>query len=632
MTYKPLDDWEFSDLQQTLALLALAPFAEVADSGDKTAQAEYDSNEAYAEAHDHWQDGAPWMGPLGSATATPSAAVLAQIKRQFTPVDVINEVLDRCANALVKREPDVQLVALDAATAAADKQNAEHGNDPPQEVTDTLKALAAWWDRVKLWEATRQAVRRSRWSGRGSLRLWLPPAELDEVPAPNGEGTVSAIPTGLSIDDALTHLQLSSLLPDAAGIYIDPVTQERAALVLSEDQNGNLFGEIWRTVTRETDKQKVTVVRVVREDVDAALPEVYELAIGGVLPVAEMSADVLITDPVRRQQAQLNFANSIIGRVLETAGFPERYTINAAAEGVWTKTPPANADVRLTRIDASNETWYLVAVPRTLGAGVTTDLVGIELTQADGSKSMTTPSVQFKDPTDPQFAITGADNARATILQTCHQGHVIDTRISNTSADAVQEHRADFEDDLVNVQPAVEGMLRDLLTAVLRFAALMGTVGQPSILDKYRVAVTLRVDPGPLTPTEQQAIVTAQQAGVISRATALSRLGVEDVEAEIERLDADATARLTLRAKQAEVMAAFYNAGATLEVAAKLAGLDDADVKLLVEAQRDLAPPALPPGVPPGQQPPPPPNGNGGPPQQQPPQPPPPARKGAPAQ
>ena len=86
--------------------------------------------------------------------------------------------------------------------------------------------------------------------------------------------------------------------------------------------------------------------------------------------LAELRAPVLITDPVRRQQARLNFFESTLVRVVETAGFAERYTLNAAPQGMWLKTPPTTAPALDTQVDANNVTWYLHPVAHHTDLGV----------------------------------------------------------------------------------------------------------------------------------------------------------------------------------------------------------------------------------------------------------------------
>jgi hypothetical protein len=61
----------------------------------------------------------------------------------------------------------------------------------------------------------------------------------------------------------------------------------------------------------------------------------FPVKLGKRLPIAQMMADLLITDMVRRQQKSLNYFETVLTRVIETAGFPERYTTNAKPSGVW---------------------------------------------------------------------------------------------------------------------------------------------------------------------------------------------------------------------------------------------------------------------------------------------------------
>jgi hypothetical protein len=191
-----------------------------------------------------------------------------------------------------------------------------------------VRLLSGWWDRVRLWEKARDAAKRARAYGRGYLRLWLPAGLLDarSVIDPSAENeeqaetVVDALPSGLSAEDAFRRLQLSAPDPLEAAIYVDSDTQEQVAVFLFRDKEDEDGAELW-TVNPATGD---AVVRVVSQDAAIQAATYPKIPLAGRLPIAEMEADILITEPVRRQQASLDFGESIVNRTLETAGFPER--------------------------------------------------------------------------------------------------------------------------------------------------------------------------------------------------------------------------------------------------------------------------------------------------------------------
>lgn len=539
----------------------------------------FEANEAFVDEQDHWQGGGRWVGPVG--TDETRTAVLEKVKRQFTPRDAIGEVLDRIANALLKTEPDVTFTPKEL------KDGEELSAQQQNEIAEMQAFVSEWWDRVRLWEKSRTTVKRSRWAGRGALRLWIAPGHLEA--SESEEGTeVLRLPTGLKFNEALARLQLSAPSPASAMVYTDPDSQQKIGIYLYEvdvDGNKQRRAELWYV------DGKKTILRVVKEAGDGEAEqesEQYELEIGGRLPIAEMEAELLITEPVRRQQDRLNFFESLLVRVGETAGFPERYTLNAEPHGIWLSTPPQEGPALDTKTDDKGRTWYLHEAPRTLGAAVTANLIGI-VTGGDGAdEKRATPGVVFKDPTDPEYAIKASRHAYQTILESCHQAHILISGDATASGVSRVEARADYEDDLTNTKAPLEGLLREIIECAIAWAGFMSGGEYARFLDKYRCVVNLHVNSGPILPEEHEQINTDVEKGMLSQETGMALKGVEDVQAEIERMRARPESQLGLREKQVTLMQQLVLAGSTWEAAAKVALIEDEDL-LAVFKQLDAA-------------------------------------------
>lgn len=542
--------------------------------GDEEA---FEANEKFVDDQDHWQSGDRWVGPEG--TTETRDAVLAKVERQFTPRDAIGEVLGRIANALLKTEPDVTFTPRDL----------EDGKEPTEqqqkEIAEMVAHVSAWWDRVKLWERARTTVKRSRWAERGALRLWIAPGHLEA--SQSDEGTeVLRLPTGLKFDEALERLQLMAPSPGSAMVYTDPDSQQTIGIYLYEveveGKQKERRAELWYV-----DGEK-TVLRVVREAKEGEDPkeEQYSLDIGGRIPIAEMQAELLITEPVRKQQDRLNFFESILNRVGEAAGFPERYTTNAEPHGIWLQTTPSEGPALDTTTDDRGRTWYLHAAPRTLGAAVTTDLRGIIIDEEKGQRA--TPGVVFKEPTDPEYAIKASRHAYQTILESCKQAHILISGDATASGVSRVEARADYEDDLTNTKTPLEGLLRDVIECVIAWAGMMSGGEYRTFLERYRCVVNLHVNSGPILPAEHEQINTDVEKGMLSQETGMALKGVEDVAAEIERMRAQPESQLGLREKQMAIITPLVAEGATWEAAAKIALIEDKDL-LAVFRQLDAA-------------------------------------------
>jgi hypothetical protein len=207
--------------------------------------------------------------------------------------------------------------------------------------------------------------------------------------------------------------------------------------------------------------------------------------------------------------------------------------------------------------------------------------------ETNGPRALTSPNVIFADPVDPAFAIKTAFHARQTILESCHQGHVLANSSAAPSGYSREQARADFEDDLDYARSRLEGMIRDQLTAALGICEAMGITG---ILDRFRVQVEVHVNSGPMSPEEQKEIREQWEKGAISQETMLARLGVEDVAAEVQRLKAAEEARLALLTKRAEALRAFTDAGLHWEAAMLLVGFTAAEVATAINTPSSTQP------------------------------------------
>lgn len=531
----------------------------------------FEANQKYAEDHDHWQGGTQWVGPGVGASESVWARIKGAIERQFTPYDAIGEVLGRRVSALTKTEAEITLVPLDS-----DKEPSEAQQ---KEIRDAVGHLSAWWDRVKLWSKVKEALTRQGWAGRGSLRVWIPQTYL--VAKKEGEEERLRLPSGLAFDQALRRIALAAPAPDAAYRYVDPDTQREAAIVRYSEKVGDDERDVvelwWVEYDQSLDPGLTHYRRLVEGGEEA---EIGSIDLQGRLPLAEMRGEPLITEPVRKQQARLNFFESLLVRVAETGGFPERYTHNASPQGIWLETPPAEGPPLETK-EFKGKTWYLHPVPRTLGAAITTELRGFEYrTDDEGKRSITTPSVTFKEPTDPAYAIKAADHAHGRVLGQCHQGHIVLTAQGEASGIAYEQARADFDDDLNDQKGLAEGMVREILEAVIAKAETMGASGRKSLLDRYRVAVNLHVKSGPIAPEEKDSNSRQVKGGLLSRQSAMAKNGVEDVDAELQRIEEQPDSIIGLRKQQAELMTLLVGEGMGWESAALEAGIEPEDERM----------------------------------------------------
>ncbi len=546
-------------------------------TGGETA---FKRNHAFVEKHDHLQDGENWVGPRGDAVHWATKGK-KDLDRQFVAVDAINEVLDRIGNALLQREADVDFSAVEPVEVDSDDKAEAAAQETAREAqlqrgAGVRELVASWWDRVKLWQKGRKVVKRSRAYGHGYFRLWLPAGQLKK----NDDGTYSP-PAGLDIAAALDLIQLSTPDPETCMVGVDPETQKPYAVFLYRRDERNR-AEIWSV---EGEK---TILRDVGEGESEATEVEYEL--GGRLPIIKLEAELLITDPVRRQQNRINFFETILNRLGETAAFPERYLKNAQPHGVWLPTSPEDGPPLQVQ-QHGGRTFYLHPTPRILGSSTTTDLIGLPTEEREGARvkqSFMTPGVEIKEPTDPEYAIKAARHAKHTLLHNCKQGHIALESRGEASGLAYEQARADFLADLDNTRGPVEGALRDLFECLVAFAAFVSQAGNEwtNLLEEYRCVVNLHVKTGPITPEARQENTNQVDKGLLSRESAMAANGVEDVEAELRRIEAEPENQLSIIRKRAEIIRELKAAEPSLPLvqAAIAAGWTEEEAKKLFAA------------------------------------------------
>lgn len=522
----PFPTWTYEDARG--AVLELVP-------------PDFEERRDYA-ADRHWRNGKGWVGPTPPAGAPTAKEMTDGIRRQFASYDGCGEVLDAIRDAF-STEAQIGFDTLEERAP-----DAEIASDVRAVGEEAVRILTQLWDRVQLHEALKPTIRTGAWSERAGLRWWIPPGRA--VRKWDADGNEFAeLPKAQSLAVASEWLALDRPDPETAAVVIDEPTQERAAVYLDTIKDGSQ--EIQRAVIAYREGEE-TVWRTVYES-DRKDPEERRLRTGGVLPIAEMTGDSLLTPSVIATQQQLDYAESVVTRTVETAGFRERYISNAEPTGVWVPLQPGEVPTGPTRTHAGH-TYQLKPSPRTLGASVTTELVGLLTEDGEGKTTRATPSVESFDPTDPEFAIKVGKHARAKILRMCRQGHRAGDSTGEASGFAYQQDRAAFEKDLQNRKGAAEGLLRDLLTAAL--GIIEGLANKPGhFTSRIRITVDMHVDAGPRSPEERNQDRTDVESGLLSRETAMARNGIEDVVGEVNRIESETRTRLSLLKEAAEVFA-----------------------------------------------------------------------------
>lgn len=471
---------------------------------------------------DHWADGRFWVGPAPAPTDSGAATVLAEIKRALVSQNAVREVVNRHVAGVVGREPDWGLTVARPLRAGKTPTRAE------QALIDEAEALlVAWWDRRQVLKSIRQVAAALLIGQRATLRLFVPPGLLDDA---------GRVPAG-DLAQSLDKLHVEALTARQAVTIVHAATQQRAAVYGYADAAGRPCAELsyLDTATGQT------VLRVVT----AAASTATALPLAGQLLAHEVARDALISPQVRQQQLQLNLAKTMQGRNVVQGGFLERVILNAQMPGSWVDDATAPNGKRFVPDSAFQ-----------VGPGRTNFLVGTPIQGADGSiAGYTNPSVSYRDPVPVDTFAATANDAYRAILQEVQQLHALISGDATASGESRKQARADFATSLLATKAEIDGLIRWLIETALAAASLFA--GQAGRYAGLRAVADCRLDTGPLSSLEQSEIVKQVDADLLSRETAMSRLGVEDVDAEEQRIAREKAAR------QATAMAIFGGAGAT---------------------------------------------------------------------
>lgn len=461
---------------------------------------DYKANAAFYDG-DHWQSGTGWTGPSGDPKqGTDYSRVMALIADAFVSKNAIREVVDRHQAGVIGREPMWRLTP---------RRRLENGKEPTDEemarIQEAEAFLTDWWDERGAVEKLQATTVKALLGERGVLRLFVPSGKLLDGRVPRGEG----------LEAAKDFIFVSEHGPDEAAVHLDQRTMNDLGIYSYKDETEGDFVEL--SYLNDTGQ---TIVRVMGNAGDETGDP---LELGGHLTFHEIRLQQLITDPVRRNQKLLNKARTMLSRNVDLGGFVERTILNGLLPGSY-------------QDDGSGgQKWVPDEQP--IGAGVTTTIQGIPQPDGDGKEKLTNPSIIYKDPVPvATFEETEASSYKA-ILQDTAQLHVLLAEEAGASGRSRVEARSDYQQSLLKSKPKVERAGRWLLETVLAMAAHF--TGQAGRFADLRVEFNCILDTGPRSAEEELSARENYSAGLLSRETAMSRIGVEDTESEKARIEAE---------------------------------------------------------------------------------------------
>jgi len=498
-------------------------------------------------AGDHVQDGRPWQGPGREEDGSILDTNKARIRNMLAPIPEALGCVKERVNGACGNEADFDLQPVEPAGADGTPSDAQM-----KEAAQWKRDLSGWWDSVDFWggmdvsdpTGVRGAVTlASSWlQGKACLRVFW---------------SNNAVST--SRRTALRRLKVVALPPDRCGIYTDPDTLREVGWFLFKDASDREAAELW--YPEERGEQEVTIWRMLGED---SRPVETVLPFGGLLPIVQVKIGTLLTEPVLRLQGSVDTINTLLLNLCNAHGLAARTELNSEDDGVWQPTAPPGIEAPRTRVNNGATEYFKPTVP-TLGNYVIRKIRGFEHTVSiaeDGTETVaiTSPAVHYHEPSPPAALIESLDCERRALRDACHQGHRsngLTGSTSEASGDAYEQARAMFWADVKSVGEAASTAVSKVLTWVALAAEWRSGKSTPTFLGEWTIVAKSHPNAGPVSNMAQTTAMSLVEGEIISKSEGTARAGVQDVQGERDRIEAERGPQ-----KRAEIAKALTDAGA----------------------------------------------------------------------
>lgn len=246
-----------------------------------------------------------------------------------------------------------------------------------------------------------------------------------------------------------------------------------------------------------------------------------EVDLGGVLPIFEMKGESLITQSVKQAQNSINKTLTLKGENLNYAGFLERVILNAQMPGRWVADDSAPNGERFIPSQEAME----------FGASTINFLQGIAIRDPQSREvaGYTNPSINYRDPVSSSTFGDGIKIDIETIYRSVGLGHLLIQSDGNTSGVSRESLKSAFITKLSQYAAPIESC----------YQSILNTVGYLLGFPNLNPTVKINLATGKALVDERNQTILEYNAGLLSRATAMSLIGVDDPDAEIALIERD---------------------------------------------------------------------------------------------
>jgi hypothetical protein len=470
---------------------------------------------------DHWQDGGGWIGAAPTFGTTAYKQTLAQIQEAFVSENVIGEVVDRHVAGVLGREPLWGFIPQDmvALSTRARRQRFQKRAgittvpavpaemDPAAQEADD--ALTLWWNQRRTREQMKQALKMALAEGVALLRFFIPRGLRDE----NG-----SIPDQSDLSSALDSVYLQVVTADKGGVFKDDDTEREFGIYLYE-RDGENFAEL-----SFVNQAGQTQIEILSDDGNEG-PFVYDLQ--GRLTMYEFRRQPLITEQVKSNQRSLNLALTMMMRNVNLAGSLERTVMNAERPKKKIRVYDEGSPTKYREETVDGD--YLE------GAGATMFLTGL-LVRNDAGQIIqrANPNISFREPVKVETFTATRDQFYASILGQCQQKHAMISGDSTVSGRSREQARGEYESSLKDSADVIDDCGRWALEVPMRLGAQL--CNQVNKFAELRCDFTSIIETGPVDPQERVENRADVEARLMSAETAMSRNGIDDTDAELQRI------------------------------------------------------------------------------------------------
>lgn len=523
---------------------------------------------------DHWQEGAGWPQEIDD-TADGAAYLRSLIENLFESKNIVREVVTRFLDGVLENTPE--------ASFAPEGED----EDAPDEVLERAQMIGGridrWMERRKFEEDARKAARFALMGGRAYIRPFVPRGRLGENNELSG-----------SWEDVLNMIYTEPIRPTSAVVFQHPDTQRKLSVYhwtpgdAQEITDPNRDDDLERVELSWVDPNTgETILRILKEgEVPAELtedevtnPEERTILESQVqeqdrqlrvdlqenLFLQEIELEKLITEQVRSSQKSFNLTKTMQTHNEVSSGFSERVFFNAQPPGKFVEKEDGRREFQPNELRRGPFRSHYIR--------------GVETLDEMGQTQLETPSMEIDEADDPEVFLKGKESKRKDILDECSQSFVIMNESAEVSGRSRLIARHEFTKTLNKAVEPIAELYRGTIMTALVVATTFGSEA-PTFQD-LRVPVEVYPDSGPLTPQEMSALEGMTESGLMSMQTALSRAGINDIEAEMERIEQEESSRLQRLQERAELVKQLVEAGASLPGAAQVAGWDEEDAQQL---------------------------------------------------